>query len=61
MGAAIVLKRWARDTHQVAALKGDIYKGLFFRGSDSLPFGSEIRSVDALIEFLLTPRSHYAA
>lgn len=46
------------DTHLVAALKGDIDKGLFFRGNESLPFGSEIRSVHDLIEFLLTPQSH---
>lgn len=43
------------DTHLVAALKGDVDKGLFFRGSESLPFGSDIRSVRELIEFMLAP------
>jgi nitronate monooxygenase len=42
------------DTQLAAALKGDIRKGLFFRGSESLPFGSAIRSVTELIEYLLT-------
>ena len=38
-----------------AALRGDVKKGLFFRGVGNLPFGSEIRSVRELIERLLTP------
>jgi nitronate monooxygenase len=42
------------DTQLAAALKGDIKKGLFFRGSESLPFGSAIRSARELIEYLLT-------
>ena len=42
------------DSQLVAALKGDINKGLFFRGSESLPFGKAIRSVRELIEYLLT-------
>ncbi len=42
------------DTQLVAALKGDIGKGLFFRGSESLPLGSAIRSVRELIDYLLT-------
>jgi nitronate monooxygenase len=42
------------DTQLAAALKGDIRKGLFFRGSESLPFGSAIRSVRELIDYLLT-------
>jgi nitronate monooxygenase len=41
------------DTQLAFALKGDIKRGLFFRGADKLPFGSEIKSVRALIEFLL--------
>ena len=36
------------------ALKGDVRKGLFFRGSEALPFGSAIRSVGELIDYLLT-------
>ena len=42
------------DSQLVAALKGDINKGLFFRGSESLPFGKAIRSVRELIDYLLT-------
>ena len=44
------------DTRLAFALKGDIKKGLFFRGSESLPFGSAIRPVAELIEYLLTGR-----
>jgi nitronate monooxygenase len=42
------------DSQLVAALKGDLNKGLFFRGSESLPFSSAIRSVQELIDYLLT-------
>ncbi len=42
------------DSQLVAALKGDINKGLFFRGSESLPFGNEIRPVRELIDYLLS-------
>jgi nitronate monooxygenase len=42
------------DSQLVAALKGDVAKGLFFRGSEPLPFGSEIRPVDDLIHYFLT-------
>ncbi len=42
------------DSQLVAALKGDVNKGLFFRGSESLPFGSEIRPVQELIDYLLS-------
>ncbi|HJV82771.1 nitronate monooxygenase family protein [Noviherbaspirillum sp.] len=41
------------DTQLAFAMKGDVKRGLFFRGSEKLPFGSEIRSVRELIEFLL--------
>jgi nitronate monooxygenase len=36
------------------ALKGDVKKGLFFRGSEPLPFGAAIRPVRELIEYLLS-------
>jgi nitronate monooxygenase len=36
------------------ALRGDFKKGLFFRGSEPLPFGAAIRPVAELIEYLLT-------
>jgi nitronate monooxygenase len=38
------------------ALRGDIKKGLFFRGSESLPFGAAIRPVAELIDYLMTGR-----
>jgi len=38
------------------ALRGDFKKGLFFRGSEPLPFGSAIRPVSELLEYLLTGR-----
>lgn len=44
------------DTRLAFALKGDVKKGLFFRGSESLPFGTAIRPVAELIEYILTGR-----
>ena len=35
------------------ALSGDKLKGLFFRGAGTLPFGSDIRSVHELMQWLL--------
>lgn len=49
------------DNQLAAALRGDIKKGLFFRGAGSLPFGSQIRSVRELIERLLTASASPAA
>ena len=42
------------DTQLAAALRGDVKKGLFFRGVGALPFGSQIRSVRELMALLLT-------
>ena len=42
------------DTRLAYALKGDIGKGLFFRGSESVPFGAAIRPAADLIRYLLT-------
>jgi nitronate monooxygenase len=42
------------DTQLAAAVRGDVAKGLFFRGASPLPFGSEIRPVRDLLDFLLT-------
>lgn len=42
------------DTRLAFALKGDVKKGLFFRGSEPLPFGSAIRPVADLIDYLMT-------
>ncbi len=42
------------DTRLAYALKGDLKKGLFFRGSEPLPFGEEIRPVAELVDYLMT-------
>jgi nitronate monooxygenase len=42
------------DMQLAAALRGDVAKGLFFRGASALPFGSEIRPVRDLINYLVT-------
>ena len=42
------------DNQLAAALRGDVKKGLFFRGVGALPFGEQIRSVRELVERLLT-------
>lgn len=50
-------KDWGQfciDNQLAAALRGDVKKGLFFRGVGALPFGSQIRSVRELMERLLT-------
>ncbi|MGZ5156644.1 MAG: NAD(P)H-dependent flavin oxidoreductase, partial [Caldimonas sp.] len=45
------------DTQLAAALRGDVRKGLFFRGAGALPFGAEIRSVRELMLHLLSQRA----
>ena len=42
------------DIKLAEALRGDVAKGLFFRGAGRLPFGREIRPVRDLLEYLLT-------
>ncbi len=42
------------DMQLAAALRGDVGKGLFFRGAAALPFGREIRPVRDLLGYLLT-------
>ena len=42
------------DMQLAAGLRGDVGKGLFFRGASALPFGSEIRPVRDLIDYLMT-------
>ena len=47
-------------TRLADALHGDVKKGIFFRGSEPLPFGAAIRPVAELFEYLLagtTPRA----
>jgi nitronate monooxygenase len=39
-----------------AAQQGDVERGLFFRGSEPLPFGKQIRTVRDVLEFFLTDR-----
>lgn len=41
------------DTQLAFALQGDVKRGLFFRGSEPLPFGSAIRPVRELVDYLL--------
>jgi nitronate monooxygenase len=48
------------DNQLAAALRGDVKKGLFFRGVGALPFGAQIRSVRDLMERLLTPAAALA-
>jgi nitronate monooxygenase len=42
------------DLQLAAAMKGDVQRGLFFRGAGALPFGSQIRPVRDLLAYLLT-------
>ena len=42
------------DTQLAFALDGDVKRGLFFRGSEPLPFGAAIRPVRELLDYLLT-------
>ncbi|MDB5888021.1 MAG: nitronate monooxygenase [Rhodocyclales bacterium] len=44
------------DLKLAAAVRGEVDKGLFFRGGGTLPFGQAIRSVAELIDYLLTGR-----
>ncbi|MBO7081712.1 MAG: nitronate monooxygenase [Neisseriaceae bacterium] len=41
------------DLKLAAAYRGEVTKGLFFRGKDPLPFGDQIRSVKETIAYLL--------
>ena len=49
------------DTQLAAALRGDVKKGLFFRGKGKLPFGREIRTVAELMDHLLRIDTRAAA
>ena len=52
------LKGWGQfciDQRLGSALRGEVNKGLFFRGRGLLPFGNQITSVRQLLERLLTP------
>ena len=52
------LKDWGQfciDHQLAAALRGDLGKGLFFRGKGALPFGDQVRGVLDLMRHLLTP------
>jgi nitronate monooxygenase len=44
------------ETQLAAAQRGNIEQGLFFRGSEALPFGKEIRRVRELLDYLLNNR-----
>ena len=45
------------ETQLAAAQRGDVNRGLFFRGAGSLPFGAQIRPVRDLLSLLLTGRN----
>lgn len=45
------------ETQLAAAQRGDVKRGLFFRGSEPLPFGKAIIPVHELLEFLLDGRT----
>jgi nitronate monooxygenase len=49
------------DKQLASALRGDVKKGLFFRGVGALPFGAEIRGVAELMARLLTGGAAQAA
>ncbi len=42
------------DLKLAEAFRGEVDKGLFFRGKDPLPFGTAIKSVRETVEYLLT-------
>jgi len=42
------------DMKLSAAMRGEVGKGLFFRGSETLPFGEAIRSARELMDYMLT-------
>ena len=44
------------DNQLAAAIRGDLQRGLFFRGAGRLPFGDAIRPVRELVEYMLTGR-----
>ncbi len=45
------------ETQLAAAQRGNVEQGLFFRGSEPVPFGSEIRPVRELLDYLLTGKA----
>jgi nitronate monooxygenase len=49
------------ETQLAAAQRGDVNRGLFFRGAERLPFGRDIRSVRDLLDFLLNGGSSVPA
>jgi nitronate monooxygenase len=44
------------DTQLAAAMRGEVNRGLFFRGAAPVPFGTAIRPVRELIDYLMTGR-----
>ncbi len=46
------------DHHLAAALRGDVDHGLFFRGSEPVPFDGQTRPVRELADYLLGARVH---
>lgn len=48
------------DLKLAQALRGDVERGLFFRGAGKLPFGQAIRPVRELMHYLLTGEKTFA-
>ena len=48
------LGQFCIDYQLAAAMKGDLKRGLFFRGAGRLPFGTQIRPVKDLLNYMLT-------
>lgn len=42
------------DTQLAAAMRGELSRGLFFRGASTVPFGTAIRPARELIDYMLT-------
>jgi nitronate monooxygenase len=49
------------DVQLAHAVRGDVDKGLFFRGAGMLPFGTDIRPVRDLVDYLMTGARPVAA
>ena len=49
------------DLKLAAAMRGEVSRGLFFRGASKLPFGDAMRSVRELMDYLLNGRMPTAA
>ena len=51
---SVMVSQFCIATRLADALHGNVKKGLFFRGSEPLPFGTAVRPVAELLDYLLT-------